>query len=53
MNQKQFVTDSSLFMINFSKIGSRIKKINVELKGKILPIGKQCKEIYYGMVNKV
>jgi DNA-binding LytR/AlgR family response regulator len=52
MNQKQFVRIHRSFMINFSKLEA-VSENHIELKGKILPIGKQYKEDLLRMVNKV
>jgi DNA-binding LytR/AlgR family response regulator len=52
MDQKQFVRIHRSFMVNFSKLEA-VAESHVELKGKILPIGKQYKEDLFRLVNKV
>jgi DNA-binding LytR/AlgR family response regulator len=52
MDQKQFVRIHRSFMVNFSKLEA-VAENHVELKGKILPIGKQYKEDLFRLVNKV
>jgi DNA-binding LytR/AlgR family response regulator len=52
MDQKRFVRIHRSFMVNFSKLEA-VAETHVELKGKILPIGKQFKEDLLRLVNKV
>lgn len=52
MDQKQFVRIHRSFMINFSKI-EVVTESSVELKGKILPIGKQYKEDLFRLMYKL
>jgi DNA-binding LytR/AlgR family response regulator len=52
MDQKRFVRIHRSFMVNFSKLEA-VAENYVELKGKILPIGKQYKENLLRLVNKV
>jgi DNA-binding LytR/AlgR family response regulator len=52
MDQKRFVRIHRSFMVNFSKLEA-IADSHVELKGKILPIGKQYKEDLHKMLNKL
>jgi len=52
IDQKRFVRIHRSFMINFSKLEA-VAETHVELKGKILPIGKQYKENLLRLVNKV
>ncbi len=52
MDQKRFVRIHRSFMINFSKLDA-VTDGSVELKGKIIPIGKQYKEDLHRMLNKV
>lgn len=52
IDQKRFVRIHRSFMVNFSKL-EVVTETSVELKGKILPIGKQYKEDLFRMMNKV
>jgi len=52
MDQKRFVRIHRSFMVNFSKLEA-VAESHVELKGKILPIGKQYKEDLFRLMNKV
>ncbi|GAA0877458.1 hypothetical protein GCM10009119_04260 [Algoriphagus jejuensis] len=52
IDQKRFVRIHRSFMVNFSKLEA-VADSHVELKGKILPIGKQYKEDLFRLMNKV
>ncbi|MDG1276836.1 MAG: response regulator [Algoriphagus sp.] len=52
IDPKRFVRIHRSYMVNFSKLEA-VTETHVELKGKILPIGKQYKEDLFRMVNKV
>lgn len=52
IDPKRFVRIHRSFMVNFSKLEA-VADTHVELKGKILPIGKQYKEDLFRLVNKV
>jgi DNA-binding LytR/AlgR family response regulator len=52
IDPKRFVRIHRSFMVNFSKLEA-VTETHVELKGKILPIGKQYKEDLFRMVNKI
>jgi DNA-binding LytR/AlgR family response regulator len=52
IDPKRFVRIHRSYMVNFSKLEA-VTETHVELKGKILPIGKQYKEDLFRLVNKV
>jgi DNA-binding LytR/AlgR family response regulator len=52
IDPKRFVRIHRSYMVNFSKLEA-VTENHVELKGKILPIGKQYKDDLFRMVNKV
>jgi DNA-binding LytR/AlgR family response regulator len=52
IDPKRFVRIHRSYMVNFSKLEA-VTETHVELKGKILPIGKQYKEDLFRMVNKI
>jgi DNA-binding LytR/AlgR family response regulator len=52
IGQKRFIRIHRSFMINFSKLDA-VTDSCVELKGKLIPIGKQYKEYLHKMLNKL
>lgn len=52
MDQKRFIRIHRSFMVNFSKLEA-VADSHVELKGKLIPIGKQYKDELYKLMNKV
>ncbi|PZX56014.1 LytTR family two component transcriptional regulator [Algoriphagus ratkowskyi] len=52
IDPKRFVRIHRSFMVNFSKLDA-VTDSSVELKGKLIPIGKQYKEDLLRLVNKV
>lgn len=52
IDQKRFIRIHRSFMVNFSKVEAVVES-HVELKGKILPIGKQYKEDLFRLMKKV
>lgn len=52
IDQKRFIRIHRSFMVNFSKLDA-VADSHVELKGKLIPIGKQYKEELYKLMNKV
>ncbi|MEB2777058.1 response regulator [Algoriphagus sp. D3-2-R+10] len=52
IDQKRFIRIHRSFMVNFSKLDA-VADSHVELKGKLIPIGKQYKDELYKLMNKV
>ncbi|MEP0714268.1 response regulator [Algoriphagus sp.] len=52
IDQKRFVRIHRSFMVNFSKLEA-VADSHVELKSKLIPIGKQYKEDLFKLMNKV
>ncbi|REG91053.1 LytR/AlgR family response regulator transcription factor [Algoriphagus antarcticus] len=52
IGQKRFIRIHRSFMVNFSKLDA-VTDSCVELKGKLIPIGKQYKEYLHKMLNKL
>ncbi|MEB2783847.1 LytR/AlgR family response regulator transcription factor [Algoriphagus persicinus] len=52
IDQKCFIRIHRSFMVNFSKLDA-VTDSSVELKGKLIPIGKQYKDELYKLMNKV
>lgn len=52
VDPRYFVRIHRSFVVNFSKLDA-VAESYVEIKGKLIPIGKQYKEVLHGMLNKV
>lgn len=52
IDQKRFIRIHRSFMVNFSKLEA-VADSHVELKSKLIPIGKQYKDELYKLMNKV